>query len=347
MNTLDQTTTKIVWTQEANQECEEKMNSKMYFLNNTGGLIRYIELESIQTWYNLTKESKNSKELNSAMVSQLCSKTPDEFTFEYITELLGCYAKDDSGDDGSRFSPEDKMTIPVNGFCGNKEPIKTTLGRFIFNKLIIEKTGFYKELGYINQTLDQDVYNAFEANIANMLLLDKITVKQMYTYCNVREWASLQLHAVITPSFTEEIIKVHPDVQKMKNELFEKNKKALEAGDAKTASDIEAKLIAKTKESFKDNPGMDLYNSGARGSIGNNYKNMYLMRGAVYNRANHRFEVVKNALDDGLAREDIPISANTILEGAFPKAVYSYIKSLCWSCRFKTSLTAGKPKCLI
>ena len=68
------------------------------------------------------------------------------------------------------------------------------------------------------------------------------------------------------------------------------------------------------------------------------------MRGAVYNRATGKFEVVKNSLNDGLAVEDIPISSNTILEGAYPK-FWGKILIL------KTTLIAGNslesklPKC--
>ena len=52
----DQITAKILWTQEANEECEKVMNSKSFFLNTNGKNMRTIDLEAIQTFYVLTKD---------------------------------------------------------------------------------------------------------------------------------------------------------------------------------------------------------------------------------------------------------------------------------------------------
>lgn len=51
----DQTTTKILWTQEANEECERVMNSKSFFLGPNGSNMRTMDNEGIQTLYVLTK----------------------------------------------------------------------------------------------------------------------------------------------------------------------------------------------------------------------------------------------------------------------------------------------------
>ena len=52
----DQITAKIVWSQEANEECEAMMQSKTFYLNSMGGNMRTIDLEAIQTLYTLTKD---------------------------------------------------------------------------------------------------------------------------------------------------------------------------------------------------------------------------------------------------------------------------------------------------
>ena len=81
---------------------------------------------------------------------------------------------------------------------------------------------------------------------------------------------------------------------------------------------IENALVAKVKEELKDDVGMDLYVSGARGSIGNNYKNINLIRGAVKNSMTGEFDIIGNSFLDGLKKEDIPAHANTIVQGAYP-----------------------------
>lgn len=51
----DQVTTKIIWTQEGNAECETLINSKQFLLTPNGSNKRSIDLEAIQTFYVLTK----------------------------------------------------------------------------------------------------------------------------------------------------------------------------------------------------------------------------------------------------------------------------------------------------
>ena len=51
----DQITAKIIWSQEANEECERVMHSKSFLLNSNGSNMRIADLESIQTMYVLTK----------------------------------------------------------------------------------------------------------------------------------------------------------------------------------------------------------------------------------------------------------------------------------------------------
>lgn len=52
----DQVTSKILWTQEANEECEKVINSKKFVLSSRGSNMRAIDLEAIQTFYVLTKD---------------------------------------------------------------------------------------------------------------------------------------------------------------------------------------------------------------------------------------------------------------------------------------------------
>ena len=52
----DQITTKIFWTQEANEECAKIMNKKSFILSSSGKNMRTCDLEAIQTFYTLTKE---------------------------------------------------------------------------------------------------------------------------------------------------------------------------------------------------------------------------------------------------------------------------------------------------
>lgn len=324
---MDQTTVKIIFTQEANEECRRAVNSKSYFINASGKNIRKVENEAIQTFYTLTKEPKsNSKLLSDDDKKYFLSLKPGEITFSLLVDWFGNLVNMDDNktkpteSNKSRFSPTDVFTLSHNEYPLVSGTIKTTLGRFIYNKLMVEEIGLQDILGYVNFILDDSGFGKVEKTITTALKDDKMTVDQMYKYVDMRDWLGLQLHAVITTSFTPSILKVPPEVKKLKKELLNNYKDELANNDEKVAEIIEKELIAKTKEVLKDDIGMDLYVSGARGSIGNNYKNMYLMRGAIKNNMTGEFDVLTSSLLDGLEKKDIAPHSNSILAGAYPKA---------------------------
>ena len=319
----DQVTDKILWLQESNKELEDLMNQKQYFINTGGSLIRKVEVEVIQTFFNMTKNTTtNFRTISAGEKAELLGLAPEDLTFDVLVQFFGIMTDPITKKDRCRFHPEDKMTLAAGEWYGkNKAPIDTTVGRYLFNKILLGRPGFQDAIPYVNDEVTEGYFfKKVEGAIANALLHDKIKVDQMYEYVDTRDWLGMQLHALITPSFTPETFKINPEVQKLKDELFEKHKDAIESGDTLIVSDIEKQLIAKTKEVLKGDPGMDLYDSGARGSIANNYKNMFIMRGSVYNRSKKKYEIVKNSLADTLAIKDIPVSSNTILEGAYPES---------------------------
>lgn len=317
----DQVTVKIVWSQEGNDECEKFINRKDNFLAVDGSLIRKMGNEGSQTMYSLTKHPiKTSRKINAEETNYLLSLQPEDFTFEKLVSIFGHRLLSDKNEK-PKFIPEDLITLPIDTCCKNKEKIDTTVGRYVFNRIIVEGCGLIDQLGYVNNELSDKAYKKLEAAIANASLQDKISPETLRKYINARDWLGYQLHAVITISFTLNTITIHPEVEKLKKELLKKYAKELAENDPIITGKIEAELIKKTEELLRDDVGMDLYYSGARGSLGNNYKNIALMRGAVYNRQTGGYDIVTNSLNDGLAIKDIPASANTVMEGAFPKAV--------------------------
>ena len=86
----DQTTVKIVFTQEANAECEAKMNSKQFFINAKGSFIRVTSNEGIQTIYTLTKNPKTTdRVLSTADALQFIQMKPENITFEFLVDTFG------------------------------------------------------------------------------------------------------------------------------------------------------------------------------------------------------------------------------------------------------------------
>ena len=143
----------------------------------------------------------------------------------------------------------------------------------------------------------------------------------MIEYINLRDWFTLQLHGVITTSFTIGVLRTPPEIKKMKKQLFDENREAINNGDNRVVEEIEKKLIKETQNILKDDIGMDLYNSGARGSVGNHLKNILISRGAIANPVTGKYDIIENSLLDGIEKKDITPHSNTIVTGAYPKSV--------------------------
>lgn len=304
------------------------MNSKAYFINASGQNIRKVENEAIQTFYTLTKEpNAKSKTLSDRDKKYFLSLKPDDITFSMLVDWFGNLVNMDNTSSKptkpvlSKFSPTDKLTLNNSEYSLVNGEIETTLGRLIYNKLLIEGVGLQNIFSFVNYVLDDGGFGKVEKTITAALKDDIVSVDQMYKYIDTRDWLGLQLHGVITTSFTPSVLKVPPQVKKLKKELLAKYKDELANNDEKASEIIEKELVKATKEALKDDIGLDLYMSGARGSIGNNYKNMYLMRGAIKNNMTGKFDVLTSSLLDGLEKKDMAPHSNSILSGAYPKAV--------------------------
>ena len=263
--------------------------------------------------------------LKDSDVQYLISLKPEDLTMDLLTDLLAD-TQDQSTTRGkvvikpSRFNCTDQFTLPSMAM-GNKKPIETTVGKFIFNKYILEGSGILPKVGYRNEEMDNSNLGKLEAEMDRQLRARDITRDEYVAYIDRRDKFSLQMHFALTSSCTIGVLTTPPAVVKRKNELLEQNKEAVKKGDIIEVTKIENELVALAKEELKDDPGMNLYNSGARAKFGNSYKNMNIMKGPVYNAETGGYDVLTSNLMDGLDKKAIPAMGSAIVNGAYPKAV--------------------------
>ena len=256
----------------------------------------------------------------------LLALKPDDLKF---SKLVSLFADTSSMENGkvikspSKFKTNDDILIGPNELPNFdiEKPINTTIGRLIYNKYVIEGSGMSKVIGYVDMSITNSANNSIEQRISQALLNDEIDRDNFDKYIDLRDNLGQQLHAVICTSFTENIITTPEAVMKEKNKLIEENKDALDKGDLATALKIEQALLAKAKVELKGDPAMDLYDSGARGTFNNNYKNNNLLKGPVYNNITKKFDFVSTSFMEGIKKEDIPVHGNSIIAGAYPSAV--------------------------
>lgn len=260
--------------------------------------------------------------LSNEYKEMLLKMTPDDITSTFIFNYLADTSKKENGKlihIPSKMKSYDTFTLQKGEYF-NTETITTNVGLFIFNKFLIEES-FTKVVGYVNEPVTAKVQSKIESKISNALLNDEITVEEMVTYLNKTQWLSKEFNAVFSGSFTMKTLKPVPKVMKMKEKLIKENAEALKKGDVATGVKIEKQLVDMAKEELKGDPGMDLYDSGARGSFANNYKNIAITKGNVYNPITDKWDFVQSSFMEGIKKEEIPVVANSIPMGAYPKAV--------------------------
>jgi hypothetical protein len=256
----------------------------------------------------------------------LLDLTPDDVTVTRITELFS-----------DRYSAKDKKIIPpiiprnskFNLKAGeyiNKKDITTIPGVFLFHKLCIEGT-IDKIIpdGYLNvEKINNDTLMKINDYIFNSVMNKTLSIEDLQKYTHRLNFWSLKLVAIFSPSFTPRTINQIPEVQEKKQELLEKAKEkygSIENIPAEIMTDIEDELVSMSREILKGDPGMTLYDSGARGSFDNDYKNCCIMVGPTMNPATGKFDLIESNYIGGISKDDLAKAGNLVVNAGYPKAV--------------------------
>lgn len=262
------------------------------------------------------------KKISEADKQMLISKPGLEYDLKFISSLIGdTYDIKTKKVIKSRFDPTDQLTLNPKEFL-NKEKIETTVGRLIFNKVVIEPA-FGESLGFINEVLGKKGLSALENDLAGKLLENQITNNQMFVYFTKLQWLSSNICHMVSPSLTLGLLTPNPQVIKERDKMLKENKERIENGDIIKGIELEEQLVKKAREILKDDPGMDLYNSGARGSFENNYKNINIIKGLTPDPKTGGCKVIETNYTEGIGKDALYLQANAVIAGSYPKAVGS------------------------
>ena len=251
----------------------------------------------------------------------LLSLKPEDITYELGMQLFADHVRKVDGkiiQEKSKFEPDDRFVLKAGEYMNDKD-IVTTVGSFIFNKFIIEPK-FGKLLGYNNNVIDADGLKDLESQLSKLLLDDKITTTDFGDYLDRIQWLGMQFHEPLAASFTMRGLKPVPAVMKRKAELVKENKEALEKGDIMVMSAIEKELVKLAEREIGDDPAMDLYYSGARGSISNNYKQLSIVKGPVFNKTIGKYQFIESNFFDGIKKDEIAAAGTNVINGQYPKS---------------------------
>lgn len=229
-------------------------------------------------------------------------------------------------DDKRRFNTYDTVTIPSGSYGpeGNKNinPINTTVGIWVFNKAFIEKE-LFDLFGYINKPITSKVFKEINKKMSYAVMEDKLPLYAIKRY--IMKTEKFQPYCnILSTSITENMLSVPKAIAKKKQELLKKYEKELATNDPIVSQKIEKELIEECKVLLKDDPSVDMINSGAKIDWGNNFKNMFVMRGASKNpdplNPNGDYTIIKSDFMTGIAPDEYAAFADSLTAGPYARA---------------------------
>lgn len=252
-------------------------------------------------------------------IDYIINTKEEDMTLSFFMETFGEF------NGKSRFNPYDEITIPKGAYGShgksNTESFKTTVGIFIFNRFFIEKD-LIDVLGYINKEITPGVCDDINQALSYALLEDKIEREVFVRYLQKSQFM-MPLTSILSPNYTEKMLTCTKVINKKKEELLKKYEKEIDAGDPIVGTKIEKELLDFAIDYMKGDPSMDMFMSGASGNLGNNFKNMFVMKGIIKDpdpNAKQKYHLASSNYIDGMKAEEYPLFANSLAAGPFSRA---------------------------
>ena len=222
-----------------------------------------------------------------------------------------------------RFNTYDTITIPAGSYGSekkkNKNSFTTTVGLWVFNKVFIERD-LFDLFGYVNEPITKKKYGKLNNELGYAVLEERIPLEALKRFV-LKSEKFMPYVSVLANGYSMKLLTITKIIAKAKVDLVKKYRKELDAGDPNVVIKIQEELLKLAKETLKDDVGIDTYNSGARGSFANDFKNMFIMKGLTKNPdPNKGYNIIMSNYVDGIAKEEYADFANSLAEGPYSRA---------------------------
>lgn len=206
-----------------------------------------------------------------------------------------------------------------------KNEIETTAGRFVANLfLFCGNENISQNIQYINKPFTKGVIMGIGSQIGRLLLEKIITSEDMFDYIDREQWLGFAPTKFIAPSFDEASLIPSDKMNKAKKDAAKKYKKEIDNVDVNGVNKMEKELLdlATSELEKADSGGLDIYASGASGSLGNNYRNTQVMRGLLP-KSNDltQMSVSLSNLTEGIPKEELAEYADLMVLASMSRAV--------------------------
>ena len=260
------------------------------------------------------------------IVNQFLVMTPEDISSNVIMELFGQFNGKVLVHHYDTFDvPEGafKFTNDKGKEVSNSNKFRTTFGIWIFNLFLLKGLGMSAITGgYVNENMDKKKFGKLHQKILYALMEDRIDTEQYKQFIEYVDFI-MPWETILAPAQSLKLLACTKEIDKLKSQLIKENQAAVDAGDTAVVEDIEKKLIKFAKDYLKDDPALDGYLSGAGGTLENNFKNMYIMKGIIRNpdpNAKQEYNTATSSFIDGISADEYSLLANSLAGGPYSRA---------------------------
>lgn len=260
-------------------------------------------------------------------VDYILSIKEEDITTSFIMENFADFGE------GPRFQPYDLIEVPVGGYGGklpngkekrNKNKFTTGVGRLIFNKFFFEsEPELLDAIGYIDDNVTKKLYGRVLNQLGYLMLEDRVSEEVYKRFCK-KSQKMMPYVSILAPNHSDNMLTITKKINKRKEQLLKEHAEELAPKDdnsVKVFDQISNELLDYAKELMKDDPAMDMFASGAGGSFENNFKNMFIMRGAVKDPTpNKGYNLITSNYVDGINKDEYAAIANTLAAGPYARS---------------------------
>lgn len=264
---------------------------------------------------------------NKEDIEYLLSVKEKDITTSFIMETFADFGK------GPRFQPYDLLEVPAGSYGGmtsegkekyNKNKFVTSAGRLIFNKFFFESDPeLLLYVGFVNEDVKKKVFGSVLKKLGYLMMEDKVSETSYKRFCKKAQ-KMMPYVSILAPNHSDNMLTISKKINKRKEQLLKEHAKELEPRDdnaVKVFDQISNELLDYAKELMKDDPAMDMFTSGAGGSFENNFKNMFIMRGAVKDPTpNKGYNLITSNYIDGIKKDEYAAIANTLAAGPYARS---------------------------
>lgn len=236
------------------------------------------------------------------------------------SKLMRDYFSVKLGKSTSRFNTFDVFSLPKDHLF-NKEAIRTTVGRYIFNLYVIPEK-YLRKYGFQNIVFDADSLKDIQSQLATMLLNDEISSYEYIYFLDHGEWLGMNTAYYLVPSLTSDFIRPLDSVKKKRDELFDKYKDEIKRGDTNTAVAIEKELMGMAIKELNEKkpPSYELYKS-KEFNLGAAYRKTSVLGSVNEDLYTHDISVLKSNYADGIDMKEYSKFASLTILGGYSRGV--------------------------